>query len=129
MICVVDTHCLLWYISHSQRLGTQAESTLDTPESALVVPAIVLAEIQFLWTKGRVQHSAEQVVQWLDQDDRCSIEDITWSVVRRMPEGLEMHDALICAMALNYQDESDDRVVIVSRDLAIREWGRVETIW
>lgn len=37
--------------------------------------------------------------------------------------------ALLCATALNYQDESNAAVMIVSRDITIREWGRVETIW
>ena len=43
MVCVADTHALVWYLSASARLGKRAAALLERQDSRIVIPTIVLA--------------------------------------------------------------------------------------
>jgi hypothetical protein len=50
-------------------------------------------------------------------------------VLGRMPDGMEIHDAIICGTALAYRDIFSEDVAVITRDRVIRTAGIVPTIW
>jgi hypothetical protein len=62
-------------------------------------------------------------------DFRFRIHDLDVKIVRNLPESLEMHDAIICASALTYQEAAGESVPVITKDRKIRESGIVETVW
>lgn len=48
MTYVVDTHALIWHLEAGPRLSEAARKILTDPQSQLVIPTIVLAEMAFL---------------------------------------------------------------------------------
>ena len=125
---VVDTHAILWFLQGS-RIGRRAYRALASPQSALVVPTIVLAEIKFLKARGRIRPSLGEVLTAIERDPRFTVYPFDESVVDRMPTELEMHDAIIVGTALVYQEVQASGVRIITRDPAIVEFGAVGTVW
>ena len=129
MIHVVDTHPLIWHLEHWRGLGRSAGHVLDFSTDELIVPTIVLAEARYTITKKRRAITWEELVGAVLSDDRFRIHDLTVEIVRNLPEALEMHDAIICATALAYQDASGESVPVNTKDREIRDSGLVETVW
>jgi PIN domain nuclease of toxin-antitoxin system len=128
-IFVVDTHALIWYLQESRRLGKSAEAILSDPESTLVVPTIVLAEARYLIAKKHLAVEWSAVVDFIRSDYRVSLYDIDEDIVSLMPLDLEMHDAIICAMAIYWHDVLREEAAVLTRDREIVESGLVRTIW
>lgn len=56
--CVTDTHALIWYLTNSPRLGSEARAAFDAcdkGEAVIYVPIICLVEMVYLIEKGRIQ--------------------------------------------------------------------------
>lgn len=128
-VYIVDTHALFWYRSDPNRLSAAADAVFrlaDGGGAAIIVPAIVVAELFYLTRKlGRaistaaiiadIHQSREFVFSPLGQDQLEALERV---------EGVsEMHDRLIAAEALVHH------APIVSRDNVLRENPLVEVIW
>ncbi len=58
---VVDTHALVWFLAHDSRLSEKARTVLQDPTVRLIIPAIVLAEIKYLSSKGRFAQTLDMV--------------------------------------------------------------------
>ena len=128
-VYIVDTHALFWFRSDPNRLSAAADAVFrlaDGGGAAIIVPAIVVAELFYLTQKlGRaistaaiiadIHQSREFVFSPLGQDQLEALERV---------EGVsEMHDRLIAAEALVHH------APIVSRDNVLRENPLVEVIW
>ena len=59
---VVDTHALVWFLSRDSRLSEKARSIFRDPTVRLIIPAIVLAEIKYLSSKGRFLQTLDDVL-------------------------------------------------------------------
>jgi hypothetical protein len=98
-------------------------------QAAFVVPTIVLAEIKYLKTKGRIQPSLTEVLMTIEADPRFTVYPFDESVVARMPTMLDIHDAIIVGTALVYRDLLGADVQIITRDEAITSSGLITTVW
>ena len=127
MIYIVDTHGLVWFLDQPERLGTSARSILTDPESALVVPTIVLAEIRYLAASRRITPTFDAVLRVILDDPRFDVFPLDGTVVELMPLSLNIHDAIVVSTALALADADD--VTVVTRDREITESGVVRTIW
>jgi PIN domain nuclease of toxin-antitoxin system len=123
-----DTHSLVWYLAGSSRLPQVARDALAEPSSRMVVPAIVLAEIHFLHARGRVSVSLQTVLSFVSSTARCAIQPLDESVIRHLPAGLDIHDALIVATAIMYRDDRGESVALITRDADIRTRGLVPVV-
>jgi len=129
VIHVVDTHALLWHIEGSRELSDTARRVLaDTPD-ALILPTIALAEARYVIARRRTPVSWRDLLDEVERDNRFSVHNLDLDIVRRAPEVLEMHDALICATALTLQEASGELVPVITKDRRIRDSGLVETVW
>ena len=131
MILVVDTHALVWYVEDSPRLGSTARRLLLNPDARFTVPTIVLAEASSLEESGRTKVTWDDILSALEADPRFEVYPLTLDVLRRMPrgQGLEMHDAIVCATALLFADLLREDVEVITRDRQIVASGVVRTVW
>lgn len=123
---ILDMHALVWYLTNDRRLGAQAEAALEDPDAILIIPAIVLAEIKDLAHKRRLAATLEHVLAVIEADGRCVIQPIDLEVIRAMPVGLDIHDALIVGVALTHIIPVDG---VLTCDQAITSAGLVPAIW
>jgi len=129
MVCVVDSHALVWYLTDSPRLSRKAAELLEAADSEIIVPTIVLAELKYLHHRNRIPLSLGAVRSLLRTDDRCSFVPLTDEIVDLLPVGLEIHDGIICATALVLERIHAAPVTVVTCDREITSAKLVETIW
>jgi hypothetical protein len=84
-----------------------------------VIPAIVLAEIKHLVFIRRIRLNFSKLLEQLHQAENCIIYPVDEQVIEQMPEGLNIHDALIIAAGLVYQRLLKQPVKILSEDREI----------
>ena len=126
---MVDTNALWWYIKSPDDLSAAAIEVFRMAESGdatILVPAIVVAELNFLSMKVGDPVPVQELF------DRLS--SLGWSELKplgrtqleyldRLPEVSEMHDKLIAAEAII------EGVPLVTSDRVLRASPHVETIW
>ncbi len=125
---VVDTHALLFYLADSRRLGRAAEAALDSTDSRLILPVIVLAEALWIVSSRDVGLSVRELISEIEADARFGIVDLTRQIVERSHELTsisEMHDRQIVATALLLDEEA----VLLTKDANIIESGLLQTLW
>ncbi len=129
MIYILDTHTLVWFLEGQGKLGSQALKILRDPHQRLVIPSIVLAEIKYLATRGRVKLTLDEVIETIENDPRCVIYPLDSYVIQAMPVILDIHDGIICGTALLYRDVLGETVKILTRDEKIKNASGIETLW
>jgi PIN domain nuclease of toxin-antitoxin system len=129
MVCVIDTHALVWYLTDDRRLGKHAAELLERTDTRIIVPVIVLAELKYLHRRSRISVSFGAVQTIIGADDRCTIYPVTGEIVELLPLDLEIHDAIICATALACKRGFGEDTVVLTKDRAITDSGLVSTIW
>ena len=128
-ILVPDSHALIWYLTDDTRLGEAAGAEMDRVGNSFVIPTIVLAEIRRLCSKGRITEDAHVGVRRLRHARNCRVHPFDEHVLDRMPDALEIHDAIIVGTALALQDTGADEVALITNDRQITESGLVQVIW
>ncbi|MGH7962611.1 MAG: type II toxin-antitoxin system VapC family toxin [Candidatus Binatia bacterium] len=123
---VVDTHALVWFLSRDSRLSGPARSILQDPTVRLIIPAIVLAEIKYLSSKGRFLQTLDDMLRVISTDQRCLVYPIDLGVIRQAPAALDIHDSLIVGTALVQTIAVDG---ILTCDEAITASGLVPVVW
>lgn len=129
MIHVVDTHPLVWHLEGNPRLSAAARGVLTSPESEIVVPSIVVAEVWYLYHRKRISTSADDIRERILRARNCSIYPLDEAVLELLPAGLDIHDAVIVSAAKLYRDVLGQPVRLVTCDEAISRSGIVETLW
>lgn len=98
---VVDTHPRIWHLAGSRKLKSAAQTAFTRIEQGRatgLIPAIVLAELIYLFEKGRTAISLKDVLAEIDRAqnyqivplDRQQIEEV--ERLRGIPE---LHDRMI----------------------------------
>jgi PIN domain nuclease of toxin-antitoxin system len=130
VIHVLDAHAVLWYLEDDPQLGPTTRKVIEDPDARLVIPTIALAEVLWGLRKKRVDSAVwSDLITALRADPRFALYPMTVEVVEATPNGLEMHDAMICATALLVAASTGDDVQILTRDQAIVDSGLVSTVW
>jgi hypothetical protein len=102
---------------------------MTDPNSDLLVPSIVMAEARWTIQKQRARVDWDELIGALLSDGRFTVAPLTLDIVRLAPQGLEMHDAIICATALLARDSLGVEVRLITRDKDILDSGLVDTVW
>jgi PIN domain nuclease of toxin-antitoxin system len=129
MIYVSDTHAIVWFLDKDPRLSPTAKNALANPNTVLIVPTIVLAEITHLYARGRISIAPAVVEQRVLPAVNCSAHPLDKEVVTLMPASLDIHDAIIVATALVYRDIRQQPVTLITRDNKITQSGLIQTLW
>ncbi len=118
MIYVLDTHAIVWYLATDPRLSPAAEAVLDNLTAELVIPTIVLVEIQHLHAKRKFQPGLADVEKLIAARN-CTVHPLNKKVVTQIPVGLDIHDSIIVATALVYRDILQKPAALVTKDTKI----------
>lgn len=129
MVYIIDTHALIWFLEGNPRLGSRAKKILMDDAALKIIPSIVLAEIHYLHSRGRITTSFKKVKEMMDETENCVIYPLDENVIEVMPRNLNIHDALICATGILYETTLHENACVVTKDEEIAESGRVETLW
>lgn len=129
MIHVVDTHALVWFLEGSHRLSAVARQGLQSPDTEIVIPSIVLAEIVFLYGRGRIGVDLAKVLEHVSRTVNCTIYPLDETVVERLPTELDIHDGVIVATALVFRDVLGKDVALITKDARIRQSNVIKTVW
>jgi len=129
MIHVVDTHALVWHLEANSRLSQIARGILSSPDSDLVIPSIVVAEVWYLYHRKRISTTPDDVRARIVSARNCSIYPLDETILGLLPEGFDIHDAIIVATAKLYRDILCRPVRLISCDKAVTQSGMIETIW
>lgn len=129
MTYVIDTHPLVWHVEDDPRLSPRVQTVLDDPSSRIVIPAMVLVEVKYLYTAKRIKTNLADLIQRLARLTNCSICPLDEEVVEYVPENLNIHDAIIVATALVYRDVLGHQVNLITKDRRIRDSKLIEVLW
>jgi predicted nucleic acid-binding protein len=129
VLYVLDTHAVVWFLEGDPRLGPRALEVLNDPTADLVLPTIVLAEITYLYGRGRIPVDVPKVHASLASAPRCVVYPLDEAVVDRLPPTLSIHDAIIVATARAFKDPLSGDVAVVTRDAEITSSGLVDVVW
>lgn len=102
---------------------------LESPDSVLYIPAVVLAEIRYLYARKRTSISLEAVQKAIESRDNVEIIPLDERIVERLPDLLNIHDATIVATGLYLKELLDDEVVLITKDQQIRDSNLLPTLW
>lgn len=129
MVYVVDSHAIVWFFEDSNELGRNALNALNSKDSRLIIPTIVLAEIFYLSQRRKITPTFEDIFQVIEQDDRCLIYPLDINILRFLPPGLDIHDGIICGTVIVYRELLKEDVRLITRDKEILDSGVVDTLW
>ncbi len=129
MMYVVDTHPLIWLLDGDPRLSPAARAALSSPTDQQVIPAIVLAEMSFLYQRQRVRVNPATALAHVMAAPNARICPLDEAVVERLPGSLNLHDGIIVATALLLRDVLGEEVILITKDEEITKSGLVRTLW
>lgn len=126
---VLDTHTVVWFLEGSHRLGHRAKQILFQEDARLIIPTIVLIEIQILAYKGRIAVDVQQLFDALETMENVEIYPLDLEVMKHTPPTLETHDAMIVGTAVVMRDIYFNETAVITKDLSILESSLVDVIW
>jgi PIN domain nuclease of toxin-antitoxin system len=121
MTYIVDTHVLIWFLDKNKRLKSSHLKILLDKNNRLIFSTIVLAEIKYLISAKRIKVDFNKVIDHLSSSENCITYPVDEDVIEAMPEGLNIHDALIVATGLVYKNILKEEVKILTVDEEIRK--------
>lgn len=124
MTYVIDTHALVWHV-----VSPRVQAILDDPASRLVIPAIVLVEVKYLYAAKRIKTNFADLVQRLNRLTNCSICLLDEEVAEFVPENLYIHDAIIVATALVYRNVLGHQVSLITKDRMVGDSKLIDVLW
>ena len=128
MTYIIDTHIFIWFLDKNKRLKPSHYQILTDKNNNFVFSVIVLAEIKYLISIKRIDVSFVKVIDYLSESENCIIYNVDEDVVNEMPEGLNIHDALIVATGLVYKNILKEHVMILTEDEEIIKSGTLPVI-
>ena len=102
---------------------------MQKPETQFIVPAISLAEAKYIADRSRVAIGFTEVLESVASSPNFTIAPLDLAAIIRLPQGLDIHDALIVATALATAELANDEVTVLTADLSITAAGIVPTYW
>jgi len=116
MTYIVDTHIFVWFLDKNKRLNPRHCQILMDKGNTFVFSAIVLAELKHLISQKRILVPFGKVIEYLSESENSVVYPVDEDVVEEMPEGLNIHDALIIATGLVYKNILGEEVRILTED-------------
>ncbi len=129
MNVAVDTHALAWFIDGDSRLSPRARDILSSPEHLLLIPAMVIVELMYLWERKRSAYNWKRELHLLRAVRTLKIIPLDESALGYIPPTLDIHDAVIVASAIAYSRQLGEPVTVLTKDERIAASGLVPTIW
>lgn len=125
---VTDTHSLVWYFTDDKNISNDALSAFENAAKtgSIIVPAIALAEIIYIYQKGRITLTFDETINLMEESACFEIAPLQLEILRitdKIGVDLEMHDRLIVATSIFFDTP------LITRDLKIAKSNLVNVIW
>lgn len=125
---VTDTMALVLILENRKLPQTVKNIFQDaeTNNGSLLIPAIALAEIGYLYEKGRIDTCLDDVRKYCEANQMIIVEPITEEIVIRcfeIDDIPELHDRIIAATGYS------KNLHIITNDPVISESRHVSVIW
>jgi len=118
---VPDSHCIAWHFVRDGRLTERASQLMRGAElglNGLIVPTIVMAELQLLYERRLPNLPLEQIIRRLDELPEVLIVPFDMEIYgafRQLPGDIDIHDRIIAATAIHFG------VPLVTRDRRLQQ--------
>ena len=129
MQLVLDTHTLLWHLQDDPRLSKRLQAEFDSANNSFFIPLIAMAELIFLFRRIPGSPAPIELIGQIELKLYAEILPVTFETLLSLPEGLEMHDAMIVAATLRLEQLSGEATLLATTDRQIVGSGLVKTIW
>ena len=129
MVHVIDAHVLIWSLERNPKVSATARTILWDPLRRVVVPSIALVEICRRDGRGKIQTSWADARALIDSSSNAVIAPLGEPVLTRLPDGPEVHDAIIVATAQVIGAGRSVPVRVVTRDRQVTLSGMVDVVW
>jgi len=128
---VLDTHAFLWLLEGNPKLPPTVRQRIEDPTVDLCLPALAVAELVDLISKGRSPLDLAMLRAALDADDRLSVVPMDGEVALltgRFVSLRDIHDRCMVATTVRLM-ELGKGAVLVTRDAEVRAAQVVPTVW
>jgi PIN domain nuclease of toxin-antitoxin system len=125
----LDTHALSWWLEGNPLLSRAAADAMETPEAILLIPTMVLVELEYVGKKKRVANYLRDKFAYLESSRDVKILPLDREAAELVNTRLNVHDAIIVATAQAYSRRTGERVRVVTKDGPIHESGFVDVLW
>ena len=88
-----------------------------------------MTEVIFLYAKKKTSVNLPAVLSEVANSSNCIVYPLDEEVVLRIPETINIHDAIIVATGLVFKDLMGQDAAIITKDELIRESNLIRTIW
>jgi len=125
---VTDTMALILRLE-KRKLSPKVRSVFEDAEkgeSAIIIPAMVLAELGYLSEKGRIETNLKEVREYCSKHSTIIIEPITEEVIEKtfeIDDIPELHDRIIAGTALK------NNLKLITNDPVITKSKFITVIW
>lgn len=126
---VIDTHSIIWYLSGSSKIKTQAKNVIkkvEDGEADGLIATITLAELAYIFEKGRTTVSLNQALSKIDSTPTFQIIPFDRQLAEelpKLPQIPDIHDRILVALALISEAK------LVTKDEIIKNSGLVDIVW
>lgn len=126
---IVDTHALVWFISKDKKLSPLAKQVLNQAEAGevqVLIPTLVLAELDYIAQKKRVAATLDELLGRIQEGTGFAIVPFDTEVFQAMltlPHEWEIHDRIIASTSRYY------KAILITRDEVLRNTDEIETVW
>lgn len=125
----LDTHAVVWYLDKDARLSERARQHIADPQSKLLLPTIVLAELVYLGVRLQASQRLQDAVERFRTAPQVQVIGFAEDAVRYLDSRLDIHDAILAASALAYAQRTGEPVRLITRDERIAACGLLECLW
>lgn len=129
MDLVLDTHAPAWWLEGDGRLGSAALAALRDRSNLILIPTMVLVELEFVGKKRGVSNFLRDKLQHLRESRDVLILELDEEVALAVNTRLNVHDAMIVATARTHAARSGQTLALLTRDREIAASGLVEVLW
>jgi PIN domain nuclease of toxin-antitoxin system len=128
---VLDTHAFLWLLEGNPKLPRTVRDRIEDLTVDLCLPALAVAELVDLISKGRSPLDLTMLRAAWDADDRVSVvpmDEQVATLTGRFESLRDIHDRCMVATTTRLI-ELGKGAVLVTRDAAVRAAQLVPTVW
>jgi PIN domain nuclease of toxin-antitoxin system len=125
----IDTHALKWWLEDDDRLGQAASIELEQADAVLLVPTLVLVELEYIGKKKGVLRYLRDQFDYLETSRDVRVLPFDREAVELLNVRFNIHDAIIVATAQAFSQRTHESVSVVTRDGEIHRSGLVDVVW
>ncbi len=122
---VTDTMALILRLE-KRKLSQKVKAIFESAENgkaAIIIPAMVLAEVGYLAEKGRIETNLEDVKKYYSKQESISVEPITEEIIEKafeIDDIPELHDRIISGTAIKKGLELITNNPIISSSMFVK---------